>query len=456
MDTTRPKQQEESLLDIPFDTTLLGMTTLLDPERVLSVLREKIPSAAGVVSQCRVAYVRYKPNTNCLASYAVTFAPSGSDQTSTIWLSGKCYTEADFSVALSKRSALTFESLLGITRPIILREERIIILPAEQDPLMAGLQTAFNSRKLVRLLHKHLEDYPKKLWRISDRRCNLDFIRFKPEKRAVLRLSTKVVSRDSGEKRKVVWYIRAYANASGLRLHQLMSELRENFSENPSVGVATSLAAIKEKNLLIMDHADGIPLEGQLSDSKIVETIERVGHALALLHTFRSTGVPVFPFREQLSDIASNALSLKVLLPDAAGVIDKIVSTLHSRKPKGNTSSARFVHGDFHPGQILIDSGRIVILDFDRAHIGDPFCDLGNFAACLHLFEMRSEITNASDLIKKLIASYSGVAGNGIDMDRIRFWTIAGLFGLAVSPFRLQRPGWRSEITTILDRCAQL
>ena len=456
MDTTRPKQEEESLLDIPFDTTLLGMTTLLDPERVLSVLREKIPSAAGVVSQCRVAYVRYKPNTNCLASYAVTFAPSGSDQTSTIWLSGKCYTEADFSVALSKRSALTFESLLGITRPIILREERIIILPAEQDSLMAGLQTAFDSRKLVRLLHKHLENYPKKLWRISDRRCNLDFIRFKPEKRAVLRLSTKVVSRDSGEKRKVVWYIRAYANASGLRLHQLMSELRENFLENPSVGVVTSLAAIEEKNLLIMDHANGIPLEGRLSDSKIVETIERVGHALALLHTFRSTGVPVFPLREQLSYIASNALSLKVLLPDAAGVIDKVISTLHSRKPKGNTSSARFVHGDFHPGQILIDSDRIVILDFDRAHIGDPSCDLGNFAAYLHLFEMRSEITNASDLIQKFIASYSGAAGNGIDMDRIRFWTIAGLFGLAVSPFRLQRPGWRSEITTILDRCAQL
>jgi aminoglycoside phosphotransferase (APT) family kinase protein len=41
------------------------------------------------------------------------------------------------------------------------------------------------------------------------------------------------------------------------------------------------------------------------------------------------------------------------------------------------------VHGDLHPAQILAGEG-IAILDWERAHRGDPEEDLGNLAAHLY------------------------------------------------------------------------
>ena len=79
------------------------------------------------------------------------------------------------------------------------------------------------------------------------------------------------------------------------------------------------------------------------------------------------------------------------------------------RKMENQSHNLRIVHGDFHPGNILIDEGRVSgIIDFSFASISDVHADLGRFMgrsnqfwgnALVHAYQ---EITETSCDLKKV------------------------------------------------------
>src|SRR5207253_690013 len=48
------------------------------------------------------------------------------------------------------------------------------------------------------------------------------------------------------------------------------------------------------------------------------------------------------------------------------------------------------IHRDFYPDQILVDGGRIYLLDLDLYCEGDPALDIGNFIAHLSEYSLRT------------------------------------------------------------------
>jgi thiamine kinase-like enzyme len=42
-----------------------------------------------------------------------------------------------------------------------------------------------------------------------------------------------------------------------------------------------------------------------------------------------------------------------------------------------------FIHGEYKPNQLLLEAGRVMLVDLDRACTGDPALDVGNFVATL-------------------------------------------------------------------------
>ena len=62
------------------------------------------------------------------------------------------------------------------------------------------------------------------------------------------------------------------------------------------------------------------------------------------------------------------------ILPDAAGF-------LHALAAGMDTFAETIVHGDFSPKNMLIHKERLVLLDHEVAHLGDPAFDLGFFLA---------------------------------------------------------------------------
>src|SRR4029079_10358786 len=57
-------------------------------------------------------------------------------------------------------------------------------------------------------------------------------------------------------------------------------------------------------------------------------------------------------------------------VPAAAAFLNELVATTRSRR-------LALVHGDYSPKNVLVHAGRLVVLDYEVIHWGDPAFDLG-------------------------------------------------------------------------------
>jgi aminoglycoside phosphotransferase (APT) family kinase protein len=88
------------------------------------------------------------------------------------------------------------------------------------------------------------------------------------------------------------------------------------------------------------------------------------------------------------------------------------------------------VHGDFRPGNVLVDNGRIGhLLDWELARIGDRHDDLGWY--CTDMY--RSEhfipgVWEQDDFLRR----YAERSGRAVDREAVRYWAVMAGFRLAV------------------------
>jgi len=88
------------------------------------------------------------------------------------------------------------------------------------------------------------------------------------------------------------------------------------------------------------------------------------------------------------------------------------------------------VHGDFRPGNVLVDQGRISsVLDWELAHLGDPVDDLGWYTCRVYTDEhFIADRWSQSDLLRR----YQARTGHEVETDRLRFWQVMSAFRLTV------------------------
>lgn len=108
--------------------------------------------------------------------------------------------------------------------------------------------------------------------------------------------------------------------------------------------------------------------------------------------------------------------------------LDYVLAWLKRRAPAAETLV--LVHGDFKPGNALIDNGRITAkLDWETAHLGDPLEDLGWVTNPVRKREHqipghweRQEIVNA----------YRQLTGNSVREADLRWWNVFSCWKLSV------------------------
>lgn len=94
------------------------------------------------------------------------------------------------------------------------------------------------------------------------------------------------------------------------------------------------------------------------------------------------------------------------------------------------TAPAVLVHGDFRPGNVLVEEGRIGrLLDWELARIGDRLDDLGWYCADMYRAEhfIPGEWEQAD-----FVARYAAQSGIEVDPVALRYWQIMAGFRLAV------------------------
>lgn len=116
------------------------------------------------------------------------------------------------------------------------------------------------------------------------------------------------------------------------------------------------------------------------------------------------------------------------------------------------------VNGDLHAGQIRFMEDHAYVVDWDRAHVGDPTEDLMNLASDFDAsatLAAGAPIVPAEALAAACVAAWRS-AGGVFDADTARWRAARGLVYRAWSKFRRLLPGWPTAAPRLLERAAEV
>ena len=166
---------------------------------------------------------------------------------------------------------------------------------------------------------------------------------------------------------------------------------------------------------------------------QLMKNLSRL-HALPL--DFDSEdGLKREPFRGE--DAVGDALRFARLMLDALPhprpASEWIIAWLRANQP--SASQRRMTHGDYRVGNFMVDPyGNLRgILDWEFAHWGDPYEDLGWF--CVRDWRFGRIAHPAGGLVSRLelCRLYERFSGHPIDLARLHFWEVFGNLRWALS-----------------------
>src|SRR5207249_1666862 len=119
-----------------------------------------------------------------------------------------------------------------------------------------------------------------------------------------------------------------------------------------------------------------------------VAVLSAIGHAMAALHTTPVTLDAITTPTALLGGLQKRFGGLCARFPGQTASLRRMLAKLEGEVP-GLPAAPAFLHGDLGPSQLLWQTGRIVVLDFDRCTRGDPALDLGNLLTQLRRLTLR-------------------------------------------------------------------
>lgn len=211
-------------------------------------------------------------------------------------------------------------------------------------------------------------------WRVVPEESKFFPVRYRPERRFLGRAHL-TLENSRLRRRELKVFLRYFPDDRGFNLADMMRSLREegDFRHTPR-----PLGALLAGRLFVEEWVEGelfLPLlnEGRADPIQLAETLRQ-------LH---QTPVKLGPHVSPKALLDGLKVSLQKLArePQLAGPAERVSERLTELLPEGHPVVP--IHGDLHPEQILIKERGPVLVDFERAGMGDPYQDLGNLVAHL-------------------------------------------------------------------------
>lgn len=387
---------------------LPGLAVLLDLPR----LAERI--GRGPLRQ---PYLRLKPGTNCVLAA----------------LNGEGHLPAVAVIAdtrarhAERRANPKLREQAGVTW---MRDEALTVLPFGLDrdlPALSRLIDPERRRKLLsRLVGPGLAD------------ADATLLRYNPNRRAVLRLD--------GSDGPLALARAAAARdwpriVAGARLGE-------------ALGGARVLATAEERALLISAWVEGHPLWCDGVGLGGPADIAATGEALAWVHGAGDAVAAMLAHRtgiaDEVDEMDAATAGVAALLPSLAARTGRLTRDVAAALA-GHDRQVGPVHGDFSADQVVLAAAGPVLVDWDRAGIGDPARDLGSFLARIDVQVIDGDLdASAADRAREALLGGYALGARlppGIAAQHAR-----SLLILLSEGFRHRRVAWPERMTAILDR----
>ncbi len=440
---------------IPHDDILNGMKHLFDTKSMLEHMSLWLEDSVEYTVSCLVNYVRYKPRTNCIVAYKLQCV-SADGSNITVLCYGKTFTDSEYDSASSKSKSKKWGTTDKTPGVYLIPEYSAILYRFPNDAILDGLRDFNSPKKIQRALYRHLSEFPEENWRISDRKLRVDAVSYKPERRAVLRIRSKVTHRESAERRPLTIYARFYTDERGEKIYLQVRELQGEHGHAAKLLTPDAICYLPESRALLLKEIVGEALDSKVNDEQFLHYIKLTGKALATLHESSGISFPKISQNQLVRDMKQSLLEtasyLKAIVPESAMRIDSLCCRLTDGS-EDNVNRIGLIHGDFHPGQVICQKEKVGLIDFDRAQHGPRLSDVANFIAHIRSHTLQDSTFDSSAIERTLIASYESESDIAIDKNELSFWIACRIFYLAISPFRRHDSRWNSLVADLLNLC---
>jgi streptomycin 6-kinase len=411
------------------DPALPGLATLLDPVAFDDVMHRALPDL--VLGPAKLRYV--KPGTNYLIGYRLTVNGEPLD------LYAKTYPAEKAAGELEKaRKHPGVAGPLGVGR-LALDEIATVVYVYPNDDKVKALSLLADDQTRGQALRELFPQQPR-LWQGT-----LQRLKYKPERRAVLRLDS------GGEPQAVLklYTVRGYEAAR----HQV----NQRFTSGGALQLAPVIGHSDQHQILAFGWLQGRLLSDAMSDPSFeAGALEPVGAALAELHSQDAGGLPLQTSADVAAALLDVADRLGALVPAIASRVHVLAQQLAARMAE-TARCDRPLHGGFHARQVLLGNDTTAIIDFDHARQGDPADDLGKFIAHLECNVIHGQFTaeRRGALKESLLKGYAVTSGRPIPA-HLDVHVAALLLWLAAKFFGHRKPDWPQRIEAAVTRAEAL
>lgn len=419
------------------DGTLPGLALVLDRAALQEAIAEHFPETGMTGLECY--YLRYKPQTNCLAAYR---GQAGGQE---VQLYVKAYPASRRPQLehLRDRMLRSCRDNGGPPTHWVIPSAAITIHPFPFDKSIIGLprlaQPEARTRLLERVLSKGAPELAARAAHLSVRPLT-----YKAERRFVGALM------DAGRPVAV------------LKLHS--DEAFGPLSENPRrigdggrgriLRVPRWLGRSRQYRAVATEWMDGRSLDKVVRSPQLdAHAVRRVGTALAELHHRRIRKLPNSGITALVLSLEELADSVSYLTPLLRPRILSLATDVACHLAACEDDHC-VTHGDFYSAQVVLQEESASFIDFDQAALGSRSADLGNFIAHLEWDAIRGKLRpeRAEVVRQELLQGYGSGDVSLPTPKAIAAYTAAGLLRLIPHPFRTREPHWPRHMEQLLDR----
>lgn len=245
-------------------------------------------------------------------------------------------------------------------------------------------------------------------------------IRHKPGKRCVIEYDVRV--EEEGVRRaKAILIGKLRARRFGTEAYRLLDALwAAGFHRDSVDGVSVPepIGVLPELQLWLQRKVPGDVASAPLAGQGGIALAGRIAEAIHKLHR---AGVPT----DHQHTMADELRILHQCLPIAAQLKPTLASRIGSLLDACDRLGARVpapatcpIHRDFYPAQVIVEDGRLWLIDFDLYCQGDPALDVGNFLGhmieeSLRTFDDANALSAQVDAMEERFFSLSGKAIRG-------------------------------------------
>ncbi len=400
------------------DGDLPGLGVILDESALCDTLNTQARIFGGSVTSVRIQYIRYKPGRRCLVLCRATVA--GIVRELLVTAMSHSSWEKQRQVNAARLEQYENTEIDG---------SRISVVCFPEDRRLRCLRPLLNGEQIIPMLRPVLKRHPE--WY----HATFHRLAYRPMRRFVLRGDV------DGKPRFV---LKGYSRDTFQRA-SLQAELRLSDVDLPG---ARCLGVHSRHRLMAFEWQAGNTLADLIRNESSVSTgistrlSTAVRQAAEILTKLHGCGLPTVRLPVAEYRLSTLAEDIAILCPKLAPAATEAVALLEQRFAS-NRESLVCIHGDYCPGQVIVNANSARMIDFDEAGAGQPEQDAGNFLAKLLFFQVCEEAR--SDVIQNCQKHFEDAwlnSSNRGDQHTLNAHVAAGLLRCVPLPFRRGMKNW--------------